>query len=42
MPATDKYPMPAIKVDEIPGVSKADARELKGKPVGKGQAREKK
>ncbi len=42
MPATDKYPMAAIKVDEIPGVSKADAKELKGKPVGKGQAREKK
>ncbi|OGK10802.1 MAG: hypothetical protein A2W80_03610 [Candidatus Riflebacteria bacterium GWC2_50_8] len=41
MPATDKYPMPAIKVDEIPGVSKAAPADLKGKALGKGQAREK-
>ncbi|HAE39760.1 MAG TPA: hypothetical protein DCG57_14175 [Candidatus Riflebacteria bacterium] len=41
MPASEKYPMAAIKVDEIPGVSKAAPADLKAKPLGKGQAREK-
>jgi len=41
LPANDKYPMPAIKVNEIPGVSKADNEPVKGKPRGKGKAREK-
>jgi len=42
MPATDKYPMPAIKVDEIPGVSKTGDGKLHGEPTEKGKAREKK
>lgn len=42
LPANDKYPLPAIKVNEVPGVSKPNSEGLRGKPVGKGQAREKK
>ncbi|EKD84320.1 MAG: hypothetical protein ACD_39C00109G0001 [uncultured bacterium] len=41
MPATEKYPMPAIKVEEIPGLSKAATEDLKGKAIEKGKAREK-
>ncbi|PKL49224.1 MAG: hypothetical protein CVV42_06765 [Candidatus Riflebacteria bacterium HGW-Riflebacteria-2] len=41
MPATEKYPLPAIKVDHIPGVSKAGDKPLKGEPTGKGKARKK-
>lgn len=47
MPANEKYPQAAIKVDEIPGVSKAGGEKTsdktlgKGKGQGKGKAREK-
>jgi len=41
MPANEKYPMPAIKVDEIPGVSKTGDGKLQGEPTEKGKAREK-
>lgn len=41
MPATEKYPLPAIKVNEIPGVSKTGGENSKGKALGKGKAREK-
>lgn len=42
MPANEKYPMPAIKVNEIPGISKTGDGKLHGQPTEKGKAREKK
>ncbi|MBU1106603.1 MAG: hypothetical protein KKB51_08065 [Candidatus Riflebacteria bacterium] len=39
MPATEKYPLAAIKVDEFSGASEAKSDEVKGQAVEKGKAR---